>query len=264
MRHAEAYSRLAGVYDEIVIDPCHDQWASFLHELWNADPEGVRSVLDLCCGTGLLAAELIARGYRVVGVDASEAMLALARERLGPDVVLSRMALPELAVEGGFDAAVCTFDGLNYLAPDEFRLTLDAVAVCLRPGGWLVFDLHTDAMMNFTIANPTVTGRSAGNDFVISSVVDPGARTCDTRIELTCPRDGDPFTEQHRQYFHADADVRHSLRQAGFVVTAVEEEYTHEAAHASTLRATWTARVAARGAKAVAHGVARRPPILDH
>ena len=42
MRHVEAYSRLAGVYDEIVIDPCHDRWASFLHELWSADPDGVR------------------------------------------------------------------------------------------------------------------------------------------------------------------------------------------------------------------------------
>ena len=96
VRQVEAYSRLAGVYDEIVIDPCHDRWASFLHELWSADPEGVRSVLDLCCGTGLLAGELIARGYRVVGVDASEAMLALARERLGPEVALSRMTLPDL------------------------------------------------------------------------------------------------------------------------------------------------------------------------
>jgi hypothetical protein len=116
------------------------------------------------------------------------------------------------------------------------------VARCIRPEGWLVFDLHTDAMMDFTIANPTVAGRSAGNDFVISSVVDPGARTCDTRVELTRTRDGDSFSEQHRQYFHADADVRSSLQDAGFAVTAVEEEYTHESADASTLRATWTTR----------------------
>ena len=173
VRHVEAYSRLAGVYDEIVVDPCHARWASFLHELWSADADGVRSVLDLCCGTGILAGELIERDYRVVGVDASEAMLALARERLGPKVVLSRMTLPDLAVDGVFDAAVCTFDGLNYLAPDALRLTMAAVAGCLRPAGWLVFDLHTDAMMDFTITNPTVAGQSAGNDFVISSVVDP-------------------------------------------------------------------------------------------
>jgi predicted TPR repeat methyltransferase len=242
VRHAEAYSRLAGVYDEIVIDPCHDRWASFLHDLWSADQDGVRSVLDLCCGTGLLAGELIARGYQVVGVDASDAMLGLARKRLGPDVALSRMTLPDLAVEGVFDAAVCTFDGLNYLTPDEFRLTMAAVALRLRPAGWLVFDLHTDRMMDFTISNPVVAGESAGTGFVISSVVDPGTRTCDTTIQLTRPRAGEPFSEQHRQYFHGEADVRASLEAAGFAVTAVGEEYTHEPVDASTLRATWTAR----------------------
>ena len=158
MRQVEAYSRLAGLYDEIVVDPCHDRWASFLHEVWSADPEGVRFVLDLCCGTGLLADRLISRGYRVVGVDASDAMLAIARERLGPDVELRRMTLPELAVRGVFDAAVCTFDGFNYLTPDEFRVTIAEVAHRLRPAGWLVFDLHTDRMMDFTIANPVVAG----------------------------------------------------------------------------------------------------------
>jgi predicted TPR repeat methyltransferase len=242
VRHVEAYSQLAGVYDEIVIDPCHARWASFLHELWSADPAGVRSVLDLCCGTGLLAGELITRGYRVVGVDASEAMLALARERLGTEVALSRMTLPDLAIDDVFDAAVCTFDGLNYLTPGDLRLTLEAVSLSLRPAGWLVFDLHTDAMMDFTVSNPVVAGESAGHGFVITSAVDPDARTCDTTIELTRPRDGDPFSEHHRQYFHAETEVRTSLEDAGFAVTAVGDEYTHQPVDASTLRATWTAR----------------------
>jgi len=244
MRNVAAYSRLAGVYDEIVVDPCHDRWASFLHELWSADPGGVRSVLDLCCGTGLLATELTARGYGVVGVDASDAMLARASERLGSQVVLAQTTLPDLNVEGVFDAAVCTFDGFNYLSPDELRLTMAAVALHLRPAGWLVFDLHTDLMMDFTISNPVVAGESAGNEFVISSVVDPGARTCDTTIELTKPLEGDPFCEQHRQYFHTDAEVRASLEDAGFTVTAVREEYTNEPMDGSTLRATWLARLA--------------------
>ena len=242
MRHVEAYPRLAGVYDEIVVDPCHDRWASFLHELWSSDPESVGSVLDLGCGTGLLAEELTARGYRVVGVDASDAMLALARERLGPDVELRRMTLPDLTVEGVFDAAVCTLDGFTYLDPDELRLTLAAVALQLRPGGWLVFDLHTDAMMDFTSSNPVVAGESAGNSFVITSTVDPAARTCDTTIELTRSRDGDPFSERHRQYFHADTEVRAVLQDAGFAITAVGKEYTHEPVDASTFQATWTAR----------------------
>src|SRR4029434_8846005 len=105
------------------------------------------------------------------------AMLALARERLGPEVVLSRVTLPDLAVDGVFDAAVCTFDGLNYLAPDELRLTMASVALRLRPAGWFVFDLHTDVMMNFTIANPDVAGTSAGNEFVLHSILYSTAHT---------------------------------------------------------------------------------------
>ena len=81
----------------------------------------MRDVLDVCCGTGLLAAELVARGYRVTGVDASEAMLDRARRLLGPDTRLIRATLPDLPVEGTFDAAVCTMDGFNYLAPEDLR-----------------------------------------------------------------------------------------------------------------------------------------------
>ena len=112
----------------------------------------------------------------------------------------------------------------------------------LRPAGWFVFDLHTDAMMEFTVANPVVAGESAGNDFVISSVVDRTERTCHTTIEVLRPRDGDPFSERHAQYFHADEDVRAALRAAGFSVIAVNDEYTLVPVDASTLRATWIAR----------------------
>ena len=242
MKPVEAYSRLAGIYDEVVIDPCHGQWASYLHALWSADPEGVRTVLDVCCGTGLLASELSARGYQVVGIDASEEMLDVARKRLDPHVALSRMTLPDLTVDGVFDAVVCTFDGFNYLTPEDLRLTMREVAGRVRSGGWLVFDLHTDGMMEFTIENPVVAGESAGYDYAIRSLVDSGTRTCDTVIELTRAGDGEPFSEQHRQYFHADADVRDALEGAGFVVTAVSDEYTHEPVQTSTLRATWTTR----------------------
>jgi len=242
LKRVEAYSRLAEVYDEIVVDPCHGEWASFLDELWSADAGGVRSVLDLCCGTGLLAGELVARGYRVVGVDASEAMLSLARDRLGSGVTLRRMTLPDLDVEGVFDAVVSTFDGLNYLAPHQLRETMASVALLLRPGGWLAFDLHTDAMMQFTVSNPVVSGREAGNDFVISSTVNVRTRAVDTTIELTPSRVGDPFAERHRQYFHSDEDVRAALADAGFTLAAVYDEYTTRLADSSTLRATWTAR----------------------
>ena len=100
------YDRIAEVYDAVLTEDVHDTWTRFVHEAWQDDPDGVRSVLDVCCGTGLMAERLRALGYRVVGVDGSATMVARARERLGPDVALAAASLPELPVPGGFDAAV--------------------------------------------------------------------------------------------------------------------------------------------------------------
>ena len=199
-------------------------------------------MLDVCCGTGLLAAELVGLGYSIVGVDASAEMLSRARNLLGPDVALVQQTVPELTVEGVFDAAVSTFDGLNYLTPADFAETLAAVTRRLRPGGWFVFDLHTDAMMQFTVANPVVKGEAAGNRFVIESAVDVAARSCDTHVEIIREADGEAFTERHRQYFHSDDDVRQALRDAGLALLAVTDEYTDVPVDDASLRATWVAR----------------------
>jgi predicted TPR repeat methyltransferase len=242
MRPAEPYSRLAAVDHEIVIDACHHRWAAYLHHLWQADEAGVRTVLDLCCGTGLMAAELGAIGYRVDGADRSTAMLARARRLLRRDAVLTEQTLPELTIDGVYDAIVSTFDGLNYLTSSELHATLAAAARRPRPHGWLVFDLHTDAMMNFTATNPVVEGHADGTHLEISSVVDLAARTCDTRIVVTGTDDGETFNEQHRQYFHSDAEVRNALATAGFELISVTDEYTSTPVDRSSLRATWAAR----------------------
>lgn len=240
MSEAEAYSRLAGVYDELVVDPCFPLWADFLDDLWQADTGDVTTVLDVCCGTGLLAAELIPRGYVVVGIDASQPMLDRARARLGPDVDLRRVVLPDLPVDTVFDAAVSTFDGLNYLAPADFRASLVAIARRVRPDGWLVFDLHTDAMLAVAAENPRIDGDEDGRVFTLTNVVDAAARTVDSRVDFEDELGA--ATETHRQYFHPDDDVRAALVDAGFTVVRVVEEYTSVPADASTLRATWVCR----------------------
>jgi len=60
--HVEAYSRLAGVYDEIVIDPCHGRWAAFLHELWRSDPDGSPTFEVRLNGDKISTCPTIARG----------------------------------------------------------------------------------------------------------------------------------------------------------------------------------------------------------
>ena len=243
MRAVDAYTRLAGVYDEVVVDPCHGALAEFLDELFGADDETVTEILDVCCGTGLLAAELGTRGYRVTGVDASEAMLARARRLLGPHAALIHATLPDLPLERTFDAVTCTLDGFTYLAPADLAPTVKAIAHVVRPAGWLVFDAHTDAMMAFTSSRPVVSGEQEGHRFMILAEVDEDARLCNTRIDVAAADAAAPFSEHHRQYFHRETDIRTALVDGGFEVVAVRDGYSDRPADESTLSATWIARM---------------------
>jgi SAM-dependent methyltransferase len=178
----------------------------------------------------------------VTGIDASPQMLARARVLLGPDVALEEVVLPDLPLDRTFDAAVSTLDGLNYLTPADFARTMEALAQRIRPGGWLVFDLHADAAMRLLEDNPVIEGEDDGRRFVLRSTVDRTSRTCSTTIELTAPDPADSFTEEHVQHVHADSDVRTALAAAGFELASVTDEYTHEPVTGGTLRATWVSR----------------------
>jgi demethylmenaquinone methyltransferase/2-methoxy-6-polyprenyl-1,4-benzoquinol methylase len=92
-------------------------------------------VLDVATGTGLVAAELLARGFDVTGLDQSPDMLARARARFGPRVELVESSAEALPFdEGSFDHLTVT-SLLRYV--DDPADTLKELARVVRPGGIL-------------------------------------------------------------------------------------------------------------------------------
>src|SRR6266481_2664982 len=78
----ELFTRIAGRYDLI-----NDLQSFGLHRHWKkrvlreARPQIGDKALDVCCGTGDIALGLARKGVEVTGVDFSERMLEIARER---------------------------------------------------------------------------------------------------------------------------------------------------------------------------------------
>ncbi|MGB2953360.1 MAG: methyltransferase domain-containing protein [Gaiellaceae bacterium] len=96
--------------------------------------DGPGRLLDVGCGTGEHSAVFAGRGWTVTGVDVSEEMLRLARER-GLDVVQAdATSLPFR--EASFDAVASLWTHTDL---DDFAAVVCEVARVLRPGGSFVY-----------------------------------------------------------------------------------------------------------------------------
>jgi len=107
-------------------------------EIASAWIEPGHAVLEIGCGTGSLAALMVERGARVVGIDVSEPMLAMARES-APEAEFVHMTAAEMERLGTkrFDRIVATL-ALSELSQAELGYVLHASSDLLKPRGRLV------------------------------------------------------------------------------------------------------------------------------
>ncbi len=134
------FDEIATVYDESLPEHVVEHYLrkrlAFITQLV---PLG--KVLDVGCGTGALAARLVERGYEVAGIDPSEGMLAVLRER-APAVRAVVGSGTELPFEDQSFDLVVTVATLHHVAePDAVRRTLaEMVRVCRTAGRVVVWD----------------------------------------------------------------------------------------------------------------------------
>jgi SAM-dependent methyltransferase len=135
-----AYRRYALVYDLVWRAAPYDRFADLCLEAAAAQRTRVRRVLVAACGTGNAAVELAGRGLAVAGFDLSEAMVAVAWEKLPGRIVVGDLrAVP--VRDGWADLVVCLNAGLNYLLePAEVVAALGHLGRATAPGGTVVVE----------------------------------------------------------------------------------------------------------------------------
>jgi len=133
------FDRIARVYDRmnsVMTAGMHHRWRERAADL-AAVGAGHRA-LDVATGTGDLAIELKRRvgpAGQVIGLDFSERMLELAREK-APEVLFEAGNALQLPYpDGSFDAVTVGFGARNF---SELRRGLSEMARVTRPGGHVV------------------------------------------------------------------------------------------------------------------------------
>lgn len=140
-RHAAAYDRQRGR------KLMEGHWLDRLLSLLPAAP----SVLDIGCGMGEpIARHLIERGCTVTGIDSSEPLIALCRERF-PQQAWQVADMRELALGRRFDGLIA-WDSFFHLTPDGQRRMFPLFREHAAEGAALLFTSgprHGEAIGSF-------------------------------------------------------------------------------------------------------------------
>jgi len=193
-REAFYAADLAFVHDQGFGDVAAAAAGELISRMRRAGLAGGR-VVDLGCGSGVLAAALCAAGSPVLGVDVSAAMVALARKR-APAARFRVASLLDVEIPA-CEAIAIVGEGLGYLR--DARLG-GGVARLLRP------------------PRREVHREGAGWAVLARSEVDPERRTLVREITVF-RRVGRLYRrshERHRVRLHRPAELAAALRRAGF------------------------------------------------
>jgi SAM-dependent methyltransferase len=206
-------------YDEIA--RLYDPWSrSVVEDVAFYVDEAVRSggpVLELGVGTGRIAVPIAAAGVEIVGVDLSEGMLAVARERAelaGVAVDLRLGDMREPPVEGTFPLVAVPFRSLLHMETDrDRRAVLRVVGRLLAPGGRFVFDVFTPGADDIADTHGRWLEREPG-------IWERAEWHEDTRTLILRVRGPDGDAEMSLAWLSVP-EWKELLRDEGFVVDAV-------------------------------------------
>lgn len=221
-----AYGAFADIYDAFNEDANYDALAGYILRQLRA--HGIHSgiVADLGCGTGDLTLALAKAGYDMIGIDLSEEMLCILREKMYEQgrqgILLLQQNLCALDLYGTVHAAVSTFDTLNHIGPyAQFERAVCRSALFIEPGGVFVFDMNTPYKHETVLANHTYQLEAEDVTCLWKNEWDSAARCTHITVDMSYPGQAQHDVERFEEYAYTLDEIRRACEAAGLQIASV-------------------------------------------
>ncbi len=219
-----AYNEFAYFYDEFNGEA--DYEALYAQVKARLDAHGITSgiLADLGCGTGELTLMLAQAGYDMIGIDQSEEMLCVVRDKaeqlgLSGGLLLLQQDLCALDLYGTIRGAVSTFDTLNHI-PDLDKAIANA-AFFMEKGGVFLFDMNTPYKHQAVLGENVFTFEEEDARCVWRNHYDPDARRVTITVDIDYQETGEHFHEEFFEYTYTLAEITAALEKNGFTLESV-------------------------------------------
>lgn len=225
------YEGFAEVYDTFMQDTPYDEWTSYIERIWEHFGLKPKLVCDLACGTGSITTRLAKRGYDMIGIDLSSAMLTKAREKSPEGVLYLNQDMREFELFGTVDSIVCICDSINYITEKEDLLQVfKLVNNYLDPKGLFIFDLNTIHKFRNILADNCFCETTESSAYTWENYYDEAERINEfyTNFFVADPESGmyHRYEEYHYEKGYTIEEITSLIEQSGLEFLGVYDELT--------------------------------------
>ncbi len=245
-RVIDMYNEFAYLYDELINDVDYKKWVEYYFKIFDRYGLKPKLGLDLGCGTGNMTTELAARGIEMTGVDLSEDMLCVARDKsLDMDILYLNQDMRTFELYGTVDFIVSSLDCINYITDKRDLLkVMRLVNNYLDPGGLFIFDINTRYKLENVIGNNTFILENDDVFCTWQNEYDKWRRICDFYLTFFCKENGayQRFDEQHTERAYDISEISALIEKAGMRVLNIYDDLSFNAPRKNSERVFFVAQ----------------------
>ncbi|MDA3734158.1 class I SAM-dependent methyltransferase [Niameybacter massiliensis] len=245
----DIYNDFAMIYDTFMEDTPYVQWVDFIQSVIKEHGIEPKLICDLGCGTGTMCELFADRGLDVIGIDGSEEMLMIAREKeleAGRGILYLMQDMTEFELYGTVDVIYSSCDSINYLMEEEKVLSMFKwVNNYLEKDGLFIFDVNLPHKYKTLLGDKVFAEQTEEAAYIWENFYDEKQQINEFYVSFFVQdEDGryDRFEEVHYQKAYSIECIKQIIEKAGLELVAIYDDYTHKSYNEETLRATFVAR----------------------
>ena len=231
----KSYGEFAEVYDTLMHrDINYERIADYIENIFSEYGINPDLVCDLACGTGSVTIPLARRGYDMTGIDISEDMLNIARDKSeGLDILYLNQNMTSLDLYGTMGAFISMIDGINYvISPRALLNMFTKMKTCFMDNDALfVFDISTRHKLREVIGSDTIVYPGKNVFYTWQNRYLEEKNISDMFLTFFV-REGEKyrrFEERHLQRAYSEKELRILLQKAGFKKIDTYRPFTFDA-----------------------------------
>ena len=192
----------------------------------------VKTSLDLACGTGVLCEILHEKGIESSGMDFSEGMIAIAKQR-NPEIFYEVADMITYRPQKQFDLVTCTGDALNHIMDlKDIEQIFKNVFEYLKEGGYFIFDILSEKEVPMTEPIDLDFNEEIKAQFMVTHDEDGHIHLKTTVFE----NESHQFEEDIQETVHDEQIICNLLKKCGFQLLKCDHHLLENEGNQS---ATW-------------------------